>query len=175
MKGHVLSLHAAVAIFFKLQIEKPWKLFNQTSFINEYIFYLTIFLEEEPANERSRSKSPSSSSNGTKTSGGDHKPRPLRRSLSMQHRASKVRLALTQQGRRNWGCRLTTSLAPRPVWPQAYFGSRHISARGIIWPNTYFGLEILRPETTSVQYPSAIEQSCHYVPSIGLGGASGWN
>ena len=48
------------------------------------------FLEEEPANERSRSKSPSSISNGTKTSGGDHKPRPLRRSLSMQHRASKV-------------------------------------------------------------------------------------
>ena len=142
--------------------------------MNTY-FIWRFFLEEEPANERSRSKSPSSSSNGTKTSGGDHKPRPLRRSLSMQHRASKVRLALTLQGRRNWGCRLTTSLAPRPVWPQAYFGSRHISARGIIWPNTYFGLEILRPETTSVQYPSAIEQSCHYVPSIGLGGASGWN
>jgi len=55
----------------------------------------TLPSEEEPANERSRSKSPSSSSNGTKTSGGDHKPRPLRRSLSMQHRASKANGSVT--------------------------------------------------------------------------------
>jgi len=47
--------------------------------------------EEETVNERARSKSPGSTT-GTKTTGGggDHKPRPLRRSLSMQHRASKA-------------------------------------------------------------------------------------
>ena len=37
--------------------------------------------------ERSRSKSPATSRTTTTS---DHKPRPLRRSLSMQHRASKV-------------------------------------------------------------------------------------
>lgn len=47
--------------------------------------------DKEPAIiERARSKSPTSSSaaSGQRK---DHKPRPLRRSLSMQHRASKVR------------------------------------------------------------------------------------
>lgn len=38
--------------------------------------------------ERARSKSPTSSSASGQRK--DHKPRPLRRSLSMQHRASKV-------------------------------------------------------------------------------------
>ena len=52
----------------KMNIEKPWKLFNQKTRqstilrTNEYIFD-EFFWGEEPANERSRSKSPSSSSN----------------------------------------------------------------------------------------------------------------
>jgi hypothetical protein len=45
--------------------------------------------------------------------------------------------------------RLTPSLAPKQLWPQAYFGSRHISARGILRPQKYFGPEILQFETTS--------------------------
>jgi hypothetical protein len=50
---------------------------------------------------------------------------------------------------------LTPSLAPRPLWPQAYFDPRHISAQGILRPNASFGPEILWPETTSTQYTSA--------------------
>ena len=42
--------------------------------------------------------------------------------------------------------RLKPSLAPRPLWTQAYFGPRYIWAPGILRPNAYFGREYLGPK-----------------------------
>ena len=49
----------------------------------------------------------------------------------------------------------TLTLAPNILRPEAQFCPRNTSTPMILRPNAYFSLEILKPETTSVQYTLA--------------------
>ena len=62
-------------------------------------------------------------------------------------------------------------LAPRPFCPHTHFGPKHTLVQGTFRPEDYFGPEILWPEDQI--FKSVIFNN--FVPSIGLGGASGGN